>query len=595
MKRILPAILATVMMIALSACDTKEAEQTETTSAEVTAETVSETTSALTEESKTETSETESVGEAAISVMAVKKDGEIIPSPDDDFLRRIFSGDFDTIVFTLDSSGKYSAYDADQLYANSDRQMMYDFANEILSGEYYEKNKEYFENEVSSYEEYMAMVEEYLGDELREYLEYEPEETEPLAYFIVESYSYIDEDKTSAYSDEQIFIRAAGRLFECINENPEIAEKITGCFESGESFYAATIVYYEGKDFMKVYTGFADSTNNYFNGEFFCDIEESISVDGRKGIVLNDTFVPADTEKLFLTYSDQFTVEAVADEIIPEDCVIVCNSYKTSERNDDLIYDLKDISEKLPELKELYLYMARVTNTEYIAEMKGLESLCYNALVPVDGEDYYNFADDTPFKELPKLKNLWLYGNYADYSFLNDMPGLEDAFVSIDTWRKAEDLPYDSVFDCPVVTGFEVEINNDLTGLDKLTNLQHLHLTYGWVSMGGSATPLDISVVKELKNLTCLEISASGYDIGELSELIGDPSKLENLELVRVKTTKDWSFLSQLTALKNLDLFEIPYVSDKDIEQMPWLESLSWYDTDIDSSIYDKMPNLKKE
>ncbi|MCH5348091.1 MAG: hypothetical protein J1E40_02100, partial [Oscillospiraceae bacterium] len=499
-------------------------------------------------------------------------DGVILP-PDEDFLRSVSSGDKgrdNTIVFTLDSSGKYSSYDADMFYNNIDSQMMQDFAKEMLSEEYYEENKEYLD--VSSYEEYISVVEEYLGDELRGYLEYEPEETKPLAYFSISVNKYIDEGETAAYTDEDVFYRTAEWLFKSMDKEPEVAEKIIGCFESGESFYSSTVVYYEGKDFIKVYAGFADSTNDYSDGEFFCDIEEEISVDGRDGIVLNGTFVPADTEKLLLTHrNNKDSVELIAEEIIPEDCFMVCFE-KYSEYAPD--YDLKAVSEKLPNLRELYLYSVKVTNTECIAEMQGLETLCYNASVS-SSDGHYSAAVDAPFKDLPKLKNLWLDGDYTDYSFLNDMPGLESVFISL-KWMSGAVVPYDSISDCSVITGLEIEVYNDLTGLEKLTNLQHLHLTNGWGRVNDTMDILDLSVVKELKNLTCLEISASGYDIGELSDLIGNPSKLEKLKLTAVKTTKDWSFLSQLTSLKTLDLLDVRNISSKDIDQIPSLENLKW-------------------
>ena len=248
-------------------------------------------------------------------------------------------------------------------------------------------------------------------------------------------------------------------------------------------------------------------------------------------------------------------------------CEDSVDSYNTT-------YDLKDVAEKLPELRELYIYHAKVAGTEHIAGMKGLETLCYRAIVPVDDENN-GIAADTPFRDLPKLKKLWLYGDYADYSFLNDMPGLESVFISL-KWMSGAVVPYDSISDCSVITGLEIEVYNDLTGLEKLTNLQHLHLTNGWGRVNDTIDPLDLSVVKELKNLTCLEISASGYDIGELSDLIGNPLKLEKLKLTAVKTTKDWSFLSQLTSLKTLDLLDVRNISSKDIDQIPSLENLKW-------------------
>ncbi|MCH5348092.1 MAG: hypothetical protein J1E40_02105 [Oscillospiraceae bacterium] len=290
--------------------------------------------------------------------------------------------------------------------------------------------------------------------------------------------------------------------------------------------------------------------------------------DEGNGIMLNGIFVPPDTEKLFLTHDDMSMLEYRAGEFMPpEDCIIICE--ETTVRLDDVPgYDIKAIAEKLPDLRELYFRHAKVENTEYISEMKGLESLCYDAFVP--GDEFYEAAVDTPFKDLPKLKDLWIFGDYADYTFLNDMPGLENVFVSIDMWRNSENCPYDSVFDCPVVTGFEIEIYNDLTGLEKLANLKHLHLVNSQGRSGNGKEPVDLSVLGELKELTCLNIVSRDYELKNIS-VIGELPRLENLDLSYVTTVDDWSFLPQLTSLKRLRVHDVKNIFSV-IDEMTWLD-----------------------
>ncbi|MCH5349658.1 MAG: hypothetical protein J1E40_10070, partial [Oscillospiraceae bacterium] len=488
-------------------------------------------------------------------------DGAILP-PDEDFLRSIYSDD-GTLLFTLDSSGKYAVCDDDSLYDKYEDQRMHEYVKEMLSEEYYEENKEYFEDEVSSYEEYKVMMEEYFGDELNGYLDYEPEETEPLVYFAVELYSFIDEDKTAAYSDEQILIRSAERLVERINEDPEIAKMITNCFENGGDIYAVARVEYDGNDVITISSYFTESLlDSFYGGETEFFLREDISADGRDGIVLAGTFVPADTEKLFLTELDMSPAEIQTKEIVPEDCLKVsCRDVY------DKIYDLKYIAENLPELRELYIFVAGVKNTEYIGEMKNLESLSYDAFVMTE-DGHYEFASDTPFKELPKLKNLWLYGHNDDYSFLNDMPALESVFVDLKEYTQ----PYDGIFECPAVTGIEIDISEleKLTKLKDLKNLQHLHLTTIGISLREGGDIIDLSVLGELKELTCLHIRCSGYSPENISSM-GELSKLENLELSYISGVEDWSFMQRLTSLKRIDFFEVRHIWDE-VKKMTWLD-----------------------
>ena len=549
-------ILAAAVLSALllSACRTDDV-QVENNSVDMVAESISEEISSMTKENAEDASET------VAAVLSENKiaDGMFLP-PDEDFLRSIFS-EGDEIHFTLDSSGKYAPCDRISLYADLKEQMHRENREEMLSEEYYEENKEDFEDYVSSYEEYRAMMEEYLSDE--------NEESEPLLYFSIVTYCYTYGKGPDLYSEEQVFIRAVDRIFERINEEPEIAERITECLESGRNFYADAQAEYEGNDTMTFFSVFATAeemlNDDMYESAFL--LIEQISMDGRKGITLGGTFVPADTEKLFLTNLTMSAAEVQTKEVVPEDCLKV-STYDMDEHFDyvDNRYDLKYIAENLPELRELYIFIAEVTNTEYIGEMKNLESLSYDAYVMAE-DGYYEPASDTPFKELPKLKNLWLYGSHSDYSFLNDMPAIENVFVNLRYYSQ----PYDTLFDCPAVTGIEIDIS-EIERLKDMKNLRHLHLITTGISIREGGDSIDLSVLGELKELSCLHIRCSGYSPENISS-IGELSKLENLELSYISDVEDWSFMQRLTSLKRIYIYEVRNIFSV-IDEMTWLDEI---------------------
>ena len=562
MKRILSVIFAAVILAAMSSCTTKEADFAE--------ENITEEITDIPDESRAEilAEETEAAAEPA------KKADELIPSPDEKFLREIFDGSSGTVVFTLDADGKYSAASEESIYEYDEMQMMHEYVTMMLSEEYYEEYKEYFDEEVSSYEEYKAMLEEIWGEDLEKYLEYEPEETESLAYFIINTYSYIAEGETAKYSDEEIFLRAADWLFENINNDPEIAGNITDCFEKGENYYSTIVAYYEGKDVIETYIGFAGSRSDYSRGEISDYLDEVISVSGENGFIIGKKFIPADTERLFISSRTEATASMLFGDDVPEGYLYVCADYDRYDNVEKIEFDFAEIAEKLPHLKGLYMYQAVGTNTEAIAKLKDLEALSY--YVSLNSEYPYDAKSDIPFKELPKLKDLRLYGEYDDYGFLTEMPSLESVYVRI-----TKETPLDKLFECTAVTSLEIEAAVDLNGIEKLTKLESLTINFN---------DPDLAPVGKLKNLKYLEIYCHS-GVKNISAL-GNLSGLEELFLHSLKN-HDWKFLKDL---KNVKTFTVMYVEDiynDDIKQMPWLEELSMTETMTTYSLIGDMPNLK--
>lgn len=563
------ALSAVLAAFSLSACTNKDESLPANDAADMNSSTdmISEEALSLSEE-KTEADDDHT------SLTAEKKtDGTITP-PDDGFLKSIFNNGGQTIVFTLDKSGHYAASSEEVLYEYDEIKLMQDYITRVLSEEYYEENREYFEDELPTYEEYRAMMLEYLGDDIQDYLDYVPEESEPLVYFVIRAYDNTDDESGSEHYDEQAFLKAAERLFERIGKDPGIAEKIKGCFENGGNFYAMADAEYVGKDVIGLVTCFSDNLYDSFNNESEFYLEESISASGKDGFIIGSTLIPADTDKLFVSSRTESAVYMLASDFIPEDCLIVCADYDRYDNVKEVEFDFAQIAENLPGLKELYMYQAMGTNTEAIADMKDLESLSY--YVSLDSEEPYAARSDMPFKDLPALKDLRLYGEYEDYSFLTEMPSLENVYVRI-----SRETSLDKLFECPAVTSLEIEEYADLNGIEKLENLDSLIINFD---------DPDLAPVGKLKNLKYLEIycNTKTENISELGNLAG----LEELFLHSFEN-HDWTFLSKLKNVKKLNVMYVDDIYNDDIKQMPWLEELSMTEVMTTYSLIGDMPNLK--
>lgn len=307
---------------------------------------------------------------------------------------------------------------------------------------------------------------------------------------------------------------------------------------------------------------------------------EKFHISGKPGFEFGDTFVLCDTEKLVLSSRDSTTLSIAAAGFSTEGCKLVCAKHDLSGAK----YDLAEIAEKLPGLKELYMYQADCTNREAVADMKNLEALSYYVLGEAANDDFVPGAvADCPFKGLKKLRSLSIYADYEDYSFLNEMPWLEDIHVDVGK----TDAGFESLFNCPGITSLEIdgwfsEMKFDLDGIEKLTRLKKLRVT---------CESLDFTPIGKLRSLEDLYVRCT-YAAVNVEELTG-ASKLSKLFLSDFKYVDDWKFLQKMQSLTDLTLYYVPKVKNSDLAPLKQLTSLTLSDTGCNVAAVAELPYLE--
>ncbi|MDE7360463.1 MAG: hypothetical protein K2N38_00840 [Oscillospiraceae bacterium] len=308
------------------------------------------------------------------------------------------------------------------------------------------------------------------------------------------------------------------------------------------------------------------------NDSMLPPLSSEIVPDG-SGVMVCGVKLPSDTEKLVLSSRDRDMVDLLGRNFIPEDCEYICGS---DSNFSDIVYDFAEIAKKLPKLKELYMYQAQLENADAVSELKHLEALSY--YVTVDPYSSVTAAADFPFKDLPNLRSLWIYGNYDDYSFLNDMTGLEELYVSIDG-----DVP-ESLFDCPAVTSLKISKNTNILGnIDRLQNLRELEISSG---------SIDFAPISRLKKLEKLYVWCWDHALN-LTEL-GKADSIKTLLLSDIKDHRDWSFLREMSGLSDLSVNYLKGIDGSDMAALKKLKSLSVNETFSDYEFLGEMTALEK-
>ena len=438
----------------------------------------------------------------------------------------------------------YIAYRKDRTYAVTDKKkaekdMSLSAAASMLDKQFYEDmgGAEYF----GSYEKYKASILSLEGVSSESELKVEP-------YFVFMFTYSKPYAGTPLVTNEKAAEKALRRTFELAKTNSDLNGAISETFGKNAVEGAYVTCDYSGKSeaVLKI-----RSTNTGLN------ISETLKFSSDSAFYIYNTLVPKNTKKLVISSRDAGTVKFLAD-FIPDDCVWVCSDESVD--FDDCVFDMKEIQKALPDLKELYMYQARVKNEKYIGKMTKLEALSY---YPLSADENYSRFIETPviktvpFKNLKNIKKLWLYGEYSDYSFLEKMTSLKSVYAEL---RNEKAAP--SLFRSKCVTKLFVQCGTkfDMTGIKNMTGLKELDIE--------NEANVDPKAISGIKNLRKLKIGVGG--------------------------TYDFSPLTKLTKLKSLDTLFIGYTKlyDKDIKGLG-VKSICLYETRNTYAVFSELPKLE--
>lgn len=280
-----------------------------------------------------------------------------------------------------------------------------------------------------------------------------------------------------------------------------------------------------------------------------------------EGIVLGDTFVPADTQKLCISSRTRNDVNLIWGNTIPKDCVITAS---VSDDDGDLtsqgyaVYDLSQITKALPDLKELYIFQGKLKNSNKITDFKKLDTLYYYP--STFNESDADNINTTPFAKMKSLKKLGLFIDYQSYGFLTKMTWLKEVYAEVygNDSKKLNEL-----YNCKNITDLRLNDIKDLSGIEKLTNLKILNIKSDYI--------VDFTPVSKLKKLEKLSVTTS-HNTKNISS-ITNLEKLKDLSLSRMYD-EDISFIGKMTGLRKLSLSYVNTSFTKNIDKLTKLKDL---------------------
>lgn len=470
----------------------------------------------------------------------------------------------------------------DVLYGNND----YEYLTEMLTEENYKEFSEagiLEELDIDSYEKYVEFVLDSYGYDS---IEDAKNGSKPALYFII---GQSNEWDSLIEGNAELMADAAEQLFYKLEENPEIAKSASKALESGESYACVASVTDMGDGIIDLEMCFA-TMEVCRNGDSLEDAEyyykDKLSTDGIDGFSFGETFVPADTEYLCISSRDEYTFKMLASDInFPENAVICAAVNGDNYHSYDVSFDLKWLSENLPNLKGLYMYQAEIENPEYLTELSALEELSYYP--STTDEDGYISADNgylPDFGKLKKLKKLHIFGNYEDYSFLKGLGGIDSISVKVEQVGRSQ---LEDIFACSNVTEMEIygwasDDLPDFSGIEALKNLKRLDITI---------SKLDFAQIAKAVSLE--EFAVRVYNGGQNAEQLGKLKNVCKLKLDSVESD-DFGFLTEMTSLRDLTISSMTDISNSNVEKLTNLEKLSLAnETGVDVRIIEKLPRLK--
>lgn len=455
------------------------------------------------------------------------------------------------LFLEMNKKGKWSVSNENGMFD----QMLFAEAELLLSEEFYNEVKEAAdEMEIKSYAEYK----EYMIASLKEMgYDYPPETNEPKIYVFFEC----NEKNDFGYTRDEIFLKGAEYVLSMPKNDASLMKKITSAMKTGNGYYFQFYFEVTGKDTLNIQGGFVSVKDYVSNSGKAVSIDETISISGKNGIVLGDTFVPADTTKLCISSRTSSIVDMLWGDKLPEDCVIaaaVPQYGSTMTAKEDTVYDLAAIAKALPNLKELYIFQGAVKDPKKITSFKKLETLYYYAIEYKDG--YMNGVKDRSFKKMKSLRRLGLFIDYSNYDFLSEMTWLKDVYVEASGGNSNK---LKKIFDCKYITGLKLNDVKDINGIEKLTKLKDLDIDSNDIK--------DYTPLSKLKNLEKLRVRAltEAKGISSITKL----TKLKDLSLMSMDK-EDLSFIGKMTGLRKLSLSYVNSSFTKSIGDLTGLEQL---------------------
>ncbi len=539
--------------------DTAASEKNEETTASEAVTTAAETTTETTSETTVKVTETEAFA-------AAESDGFVYKRPDKAYLSELInSSDGEMIYIAMYADGRIENVGKERIEAIEERANYELIKQEMLNEEYFEQlsaeEKELFG--ISTYEEYEAFFREMFMAE-----DAEAEDFDLAVYFFFDGRAdcsnrelseTVSEEEKAAYA-----LRAVDYFFSIPLENDDIIKKMAENLNNGNNYFCHIGAQYCGNNVLNCMYEFGGIYAREDDGECF-SAAEKISADGSEGFILGGSFIPENTEMLAISSRTEMMTAMLAGDFIPEGCTIATSVDNDYGYEEEAVFDIAEIKEKLPKLKELYMYQAVLENADKLAEMDNLEVLSYYRIKPTaETNDFIESINDTPFIGMDKLKEIRLYGEYADYDFLGEMKGLENAAVRIDG---ADRKKLDSVFKCEFITELEIdgiEYGVKIDGIEKLKNLKILDID--------GDNGFDAKSIGKLSKLEKLEIMSDGRVLN-LSEI----TKLKNLKSLMLHSMdeEDLSFIGEMTSLEQLDLYYVNSSFEGSIGKLKNLKSLS--------------------
>ncbi len=387
-------------------------------------------------------------------------------------------------------------------------------------------------------------------------------EAEPAVYISVPGGGgYYNTAVGGGSNAEAAFYRTGQWVLSTIREDREIIDFLMKEMEEKGYVLAEVRYSWDGRGVISA------SLKSFDNGAERVQTTEKFHISGKPGIMIGENFLFSDTKKLAVTNNYELVYAAAAGEFTSDDCVLIC--YDDDYYREVGTLDLEEVARKLPRLTELYMYQVEIVNEQALSDMVNLEKLLY----------YSSGENVPPFAKLKNLRELYLFGIYDDYSFLNEMTRPEKIHINY----SYGDRGLAPILECTGITSLEICGSGyiDCTGIDKMTALKRLEIR---------CSDIDFAPISRIPELEYLFIES---DSGENLRELANAAKLKTLFIINLEV-RDWRFLAQMPALEELTLYYVPNVKNDHIRPLKNLKRLSLCNSGCNIYAVDELENLER-